>query len=120
MSIYVLLKYLHLGLALISGIGFALRGFVRLVLKRPLAHPMIRIGPHVIDTLLLGSGLALWVQMQFSIWSWLGVKLILVAAYIGLGIAAFRVEQRQRGVLFYLLALITFVAIAALAVHKPG
>ena len=32
MSAYELLKWLHITLAMISGLGFALRGFVRLVL----------------------------------------------------------------------------------------
>ncbi len=119
MSIYFLLKHLHVFLALASGIGFGLRGYMRLVLNRPLAHPMMRIGPHVVDTVLLLSGIALWLQMRFPLWSWFGLKLVLVAAYIGLGIAAFRQVRRGPGVILYLVALTVFVGIAALAVHKP-
>lgn len=119
MSIYVLLKNLHIALALFSGIGFALRGYIRLVLDRPLAHPMVRVGPHVIDTLLLFSGIALWVQMQFSLLSWLGVKLLLIVVYIVLGILAFRMRARGAAVGVYLIALVIFVGVASLAVHKP-
>ncbi|NBD94950.1 MAG: hypothetical protein GVY11_00535 [Gammaproteobacteria bacterium] len=120
MSIYVLLKNLHIALALLSGIGFALRGYIRLALDRPLAHPMVRIGPHVIDTLLLFSGIALWVQMSFSILSWLGVKLLLIVAYIVLGITAFRIPARGPAIVVFLVALSIFVGIAGLTVNKPA
>lgn len=120
MSIYFLLKHLHIFLALASGIGFGLRGYMRLVLSRPLAHPMVRIGPHVVDTLLLLSGIALWMQMRFPLWSWFGLKLLLVVVYIGLGIAAFRQARRGPGVILYLAALTVFVSIAVIAVHKPA
>lgn len=120
MSVFLLLKNIHILLALLSGIGFGLRGYVRLVLNRPLAHPMVRIGPHVVDTLLLISGLALWMQMGYSLMSWFGLKLALVVAYIGLGITAFRMQARGAAVLVYLLALAVFICIAAIALHKPA
>lgn len=121
MSVYELLKHLHVLLALISGLGFALRGFIRLVLGRPLAHPMMRIGPHVIDTLLLASGIALWVIMAYSPFAmgWFGLKLIGVVVYILLGIASFRMANRQAALMVYLLALVTFLGIAWLALFKP-
>lgn len=119
MTIYDLLKNLHIVLALLSGIGFALRGYIRLVLERPLAHPMVRNGPHVIDTLLLFSGIALWVQLSFSVLSWLGLKLLLILAYIILGITAFRIRSRGIAIVAYLTALTIFVGAANLAVHKP-
>lgn len=121
MSVYELLKHLHVLLALISGLGFALRGFIRLVLDRPLAHPMMRIGPHVVDTLLLASGIALWVIMAYSpiAMGWFGLKLIAVVVYILLGVVAFRMANRQAALMVYLLALATFLGIAWLAVYKP-
>ncbi len=120
MSIFILLKNLHIVLALISGIGFGLRGYVRLILNRPLVNPMIRFGPHLVDTLLLFSGIALWVHMQFALLSWFGLKMMLVLAYIGFGIGAFRSRSRGTGVILYLLALIVFVCIATVALHKPS
>lgn len=119
MSVFLLLKNIHIVLALLSGVGFGLRGYIRLVLNRPLAHPMVRIGPHVIDTLLLFSGIAMWLQMGFSLMSWFGLKMALVLAYIGLGITAFKMQNRGPAVLVYLLALVTFIGIAAIALHKP-
>lgn len=121
MSVYELLKHLHVLLALISGLGFALRGFIRLVLNRPLAHPVMRIGPHVVDTLLLASGIALWVIMAYSpiAMGWFGLKLIGVVVYILLGVAALRMANRQAALIVYLLALATFLGIAWLALFKP-
>jgi len=121
MSVYALLKMLHISLALISGLGFALRGYIRIVLDRPLAHPLMRFGPHVIDTLLLASGIALWAILRMSPLAvgWFGLKLLLVVVYILLGIAAFRHSRRGPATLLYLAALLTFLTIAALALHKP-
>lgn len=121
MGTYGLLKMLHMSLALISGLGFALRGFIRLVLERPLAHPLVRFGPHLIDTLLLASGVGLWWITRYAPWAqgWFGVKLILVVVYIVLGIAAFRARARKRAIGLYLAALGCFLAIGWLALYKP-
>jgi len=120
MSIYWLLKYLHAFLALISGLGFALRGFIRLVIRRPIDHPLARVGPHIIDTLLLFSGFGLWWLMRFPLASWFGLKLLLVVAYIAVGIAAFRQPRYGPAVLLYLLALSIYLLVAYLALFKPG
>ncbi len=119
MSYYPLLKNIHIFIALLSGIGFALRGYLRLVLNRPLGHPVIRIGPHILDTVLLITGIALWVMVGWPFLSWLGLKIGLIVAYIVLGIAAFRNGHSGPGIIFYWAALLVFVIIAVIAVHKP-
>ncbi len=115
MSTYLLLKHLHLTLVVLSGLGFAIRGFIKLALDRPLRHPMIRLGPHLLDTLLLISGIGLWWGSQYSLASWFGIKLLLVATYIVLGIAAFRQANRNLAIMTYLLALLCFLCIVVLA-----
>lgn len=121
MSTYELLKILHVALALVSGLGFALRGFIRLVLQRPLANPLVRFGPHVIDTLLLASGVGLWLILGLSPFSvgWFGLKLVLIVVYILLGITAFRTRRQGTAVLVFLAALAAFLSIAWLALFKP-
>jgi uncharacterized membrane protein SirB2 len=119
MSYYPLLKNIHILLALTSGLGFALRGFVRLVLERPLRRRIWKIAPHIVDTLLLASGATLWWIVGWPLLSWLGVKLLLVLTYILLGMAAFRAGRQSHATGLYLLALAVFVTIAALALHKP-
>jgi uncharacterized membrane protein SirB2 len=119
MEYYLPIKHAHILLALLSGLGFALRGFVRLVLNRTLEHRLLKVAPHVIDTLLLASGVTLWVNVGWPLLSWLGLKLMLVVAYIVLGMMAFRSMQQTRAVWLYLAALAVFLSIAALALHKP-
>lgn len=119
MEYYLPIKYAHILLALLSGLGFALRGFVRLVLNRDLQHGVLKIAPHVIDTLLLASGVMLWIIVGWPLLSWLGLKLMLVVAYTLLGMMAFRSKQQTRAVWLYLIALGLFVTIATLALHKP-
>lgn len=121
MSTYELIKTLHIALALVSGLGFALRGFVRLVMNRPLSNPLVRFGPHLIDTLLLASGVALWMILGLSPLGvgWFGVKLLMIVVYIGLGITAFRIRHQGKAVLVFLAALAAFLSIAWLALFKP-
>lgn len=119
MSIYGLLKNLHIVLAFVSLLGFALRGFIRLVQRRELAGPLLRIGPHVSDTLLLASGIALWLLSGVTLWSWLGAKLLLIAASVYAGVAAFRVTDQQRSVSLYAGGLVLFLAIVVVSAFKP-
>ncbi len=119
MGTYLLLKHLHLTLVVLSGLGFALRGYLKLALEWPLDHPMVRLGPHLLDTLLLISGVGLWWATQYSLLSWFGAKMLLVLVYIILGIMAFRIRNRPKAILIYLLALLCFLTIAALAMHRP-
>lgn len=124
MTTYKLLNVLHIVLALLSGLGFAMRGFIAVVLNRPLTNPLIRFGPHLLDTLLLASGVGLWLLLGLSPFgqAWFGLKLVLIIAYILTGIAAFRaarVENRARGTLFYLLALGLFLAVVWLSIFRP-
>lgn len=116
---YYLIKHLHILFALTSGIGFGLRGFVRLILNRPLRHKVWRIAPHIVDTLLLASGVVLWATAGWPFFSWLGLKLLLVAVYIAVGVLSFRSRQQGAAVFLYMIALIVFVGVAMLAINKP-
>lgn len=52
----------------------------------------LKVLPHVIDTLLLISGIVLAVMAHLVPWlvPWLGVKLLALLAYIGLGTVAMK------------------------------
>ncbi|MDT8439088.1 MAG: SirB2 family protein [Wenzhouxiangellaceae bacterium] len=120
MEHYLLLKSLHIALAMVSGLGFALRGFARVVLGvRPRAV-WLRRAPHVIDTLLLLSGATLWMLVKFSPIAvpWFGLKLVLIVVYILLGMQALR-AKRTHALIYYLAALGVFFIIAWLALSKP-
>lgn len=116
---YFLIKNVHVVLALVSGLGFGLRGFIRLILQQPLRSMLWRTLPHVIDTLLLATGVIMWVQVGWPFMSWLGLKLVLVVLYIGIGIVSFRSRKGSAAILLYILALLIFIGIGALAALKP-
>ena len=92
----MILKHLHMTLAYISVLGFIARGLWRIGLGRPLASRGLRVTPHVIDTLLLATGVGLAVRL--GIWPhhapWFTTKLLLIAVYIGLGITALRARPQ--------------------------
>lgn len=87
-----ILKPLHIALVVISLSGFALRAFWMINGSSWLSRRPTRILPHIVDTLLLISGIALaWV----SGWSplthgWLAAKLLALIGYIVFGARALR------------------------------
>lgn len=119
MDYYLPLKHAHILIALVSGVGFALRGYLRVVLERELPYPIIRIGTHIVDTLLLISGVALWIMVGWPFFSWLGLKIGLIVAYILVAMLSFRKGHSRTGILLYWLALGIFLCIALIAVYKP-
>ena len=94
-----MLKSLHVILAYATVVGFILRAFWALsdnaVSQALLKTKAARILPHVIDTALLGAGVALALMAQFSlVEGWLGAKLLGLAAYIGFGVLTLRASGR--------------------------
>lgn len=89
---YLLLKDLHLTAVGVSIVLFMLRACWMALDSPRLAARWVRIVPHVVDTVLLASALALaaltsqWPFVQ----AWLTVKVLLLVVYIGLGMLALR------------------------------
>ncbi len=90
----------------------------------PLLHQRwVRIAPHAVDTLLLGSAIALAWQLGISPLSapWLGAKVVALLVYIVIGAFALK-YGRTKGVrlLAWLAAQAAFFYIASVAVtHNP-
>lgn len=91
-SAYAALKWLHVGCAVLSLAGFAARGLLMLRGSPLLATRFARIAPHVVDTVLLASALALsWQLGQYPFMhGWLTAKVIALAGYIAFGSIALR------------------------------
>ena len=90
MEAYSAIKLLHITMALLSISGFIYR-FVLLKQGKDLkADPMTKVMPHIIDTVLLGSAVALIIMGPFDLMSehWLLAKIVLLVAYILLGMRA--------------------------------
>ena len=110
--------WLHVLCAWLSVGGFLLRGILMLR-DSPLRQTKpVRILPHVVDTLLLVSAVALALvlgQYPFAD-AWLTAKLLGLVVYIGLGLVAFRFGS-TRGIrtLAFAGALLTGIYILAVA-----
>jgi len=89
---YLWLKYAHLSFVVLTLGLFVLRGSWMLVDSVSLSRPWVRILPHVNDSLLLASGIALYVYpAPYPLaYGWLLAKLALLVCYIGLGMLALR------------------------------
>jgi uncharacterized membrane protein SirB2 len=123
LELITVLKPLHAVLALVSGAGFALRGAWMLRGSPRLDARWVRVVPHVVDSVLLLSGIGLAVML--GLWPtahpWLATKLFLLVVYIAAGMLALR-RGRTRGIRAAALAvaLSTYGLILASALtHRP-
>ena len=118
---YTTLKHLHVALVAASGIGFLLRGMLMLRASPILQARWLRIAPHVVDTGLLASAIALVVIGAYDVrhMPWLLTKVVLLVVYIVLGtIALKRGRTPQVRAAAFVAALAVFAAIVATAITK--
>jgi len=118
---YLFLKTLHVSCVLATIAGFVLRGYWTQSGSTMLRYRIVRIAPHVIDTLLLASGIALIVETHFGvIWeTWLFAKIAGIVVYILLGLVAIRLGRTRRAQsLAYVAAIAVFAYVAGNAVAK--
>jgi uncharacterized membrane protein SirB2 len=118
---YLIIKSLHMITAIATISGFVLRGYWMMVESERLQLKLIRIAPHIIDTLFLLSGIALVYQLQLNVFSqpWLLAKITGLIAYIVLGtIAIKRGPTLQIRVIAFVAALATFAYIIGIALTK--
>lgn len=122
---YSLLKLAHIGLVLVSGGLFALRGALLLAGQSwAMARPW-RLLTYGIDTLLLTAGVTLWVLLSLNPVAspWLGVKLLLLVLYIVLGSLALkraRAPAARRASYAGALMVYLFMVSVALSHHPLG
>lgn len=118
---YYSIKMIHVGSVILSGSGFALRGLLMLAGSRLLYRPVTRILPHVIDTVLLASALALMsISGQYPTHQpWVAAKIAALVVYIVLGSIALKRGRSAivRSVAFAA-ALATFAYIVRVALTR--
>lgn len=95
---YLLVKQLHVALALMSGALFAVRGLTVLGGMRWAMAAPVRYLSYGIDFVLLASALALLQVLRLNPFTqpWLAVKLTSLAAYIVLGSLSLRRARDRR------------------------
>lgn len=118
---YYGIKHLHMLLAVISIAGFILRGVWMMTGSALLEKRLVRILPHVVDTLLLVTAIVLMVMVsQYPlIAGWVTAKVVGLVVYIVLGMIALR-RGRTLGirVVAFAGAILVFAWIASVAVSK--
>ncbi len=118
-----ILKAVHVGSAILSISGFVLRGVWMLQDSPLLKARATRILPHVADTVLLVSAIALALRLhQYPlVHAWLTAKVLALVAYVVLGGVALKYGRSRRVRTLSLgLALGVFLYIVAVAVsHGP-
>ena len=121
MTTYIIIKIIHESCALLSISGFIVRGIWKLTNNIKLAQRWVKIAPHVVDFVLLASGIGLIVITNINLLQhpWLISKLIALLVYIGLGLIVLRLAcsnaMRQ---LSFVAAILVFAYIVAVAMTR--
>lgn len=89
---YSALKHSHAGLAYLTVILFVVRFALFYVSPKWRSNKVLKIVPHIIDTLLLVFAIMLCIELsQYPLVNgWLTAKVIGLLAYIGFGVVAIR------------------------------
>lgn len=118
---YAALKMIHVASVILSYLLFTLRGVWMMQGSSTLQRRWVKIVPHVIDTVLLTSAIALAMTIQQDPLNdaWLGAKVAGLLLYIGLGMVALkRGKTRKVKITAWIAAHAVFLYIVLVALTK--
>ncbi|MBO1519597.1 SirB2 family protein [Oceanisphaera pacifica] len=119
---YMAIKHAHMMFAIISITLFILRAWLAIPSPARVHNKLLKIAPHVIDTLLLALGIWLAVltsQIPFGNSPWLTAKVIGLVLYIVVGtIAIKRGKTRHQRLVATLVSIAIFAYIYGVAISK--
>lgn len=119
--IYLALRNLHIACVVLSAAGFLLRGWWMFAASPLLGRRWVRVVPHLIDSVLLASAVALAVASgQYPLaQDWLTAKVVALVAYILCGTMALK-RGRTRAVrsVFFVAALAILGYIVSVAMAR--
>jgi uncharacterized membrane protein SirB2 len=120
---FLLLKTVHICCAAVSYLLFFLRGIWKLNGSAIMSRRWTRIVPHVVDTLLIVSAVALAVSIrQYPfVDAWLTAKIFALLLYIGLGFVALKYgRSKSVRLAAWIVAQLVFAYIVLVAIsHNP-
>ena len=122
MTGYIFFKHIHMTAAVASGAFFMLRGLWMMQESSLFNAKLVKVLPHVIDTILLVSAFIL-VGMMGSFPAFVQVKIGALFVYIALGMMAFRFMKGwgARVFMFFLaLSVYAFILSVAITKHPQG
>ncbi|SHE20935.1 SirB2 family protein [methanotrophic endosymbiont of Bathymodiolus puteoserpentis (Logatchev)] len=116
-----MIKSIHMLFAILSVSGFISRIMLAEFKPTLLQAKLAKIAPHIIDTLLILTGLTLvfqgnWLAGEYG---WIISKIIILLVYIGLGVLAMRNTGMKRWS-YFVGALACFGYILFIAISKHG
>lgn len=118
---YTLFKIIHMSCAMLSILGFIARGALKLKNSPVVEKKLVKVLPHIVDTVLLASAIVLVVmsgQYPFTT-PWVTAKLFALIVYIALGVVVMRTARTQQvRVAAYMLAILTALYILMVAGSK--
>ena len=107
--VYFTIKFVHVSCAIFSILGFTIQGLLVISNKVRLDGFIVKVLPHIIDTILLSSPITLVIlsgQCPF-LTPWITAKSVALSVYIGLGVCFPRLARTKlRQSYFFTLALI--------------
>ena len=118
---YVSLKITHVSCVALSYVLFVVRGTWMMCESELLQRRWVKIVPHVIDTALLASGIALAIALRQypMVHGWLTAKVVGLLFYIGLGTVALKRGRTQRArIAAWFAAQVVFFYIVAVALTR--
>jgi uncharacterized membrane protein SirB2 len=118
---YAALKMLHVISVAVSYLLFSLRSVWMMQGSAALQQRWVKITPHIVDTVLLASAIALasMIHQDPIHNSWLSAKVAGLLLYIGLGMMALRFgKSRRTRISAWIAAQIAFFYIVLVAVTK--
>ena len=117
-----MLKLIHITCAVLTISLFCLRGIWMLTESKLLQHRFIRILPHIIDTVLLTTGVLLIIKFYSNLFyhHWLMLKLLAVFTYILTGSIALKYGRtKKHRTIAFAGSCLLLVFIVSLAVFRP-
>ena len=118
---YAALKMIHVTSIVISYLLFSLRGVWMMQGSAALQQRWVKITPHIVDTVLLTSAIALAIMIDQDPVnnSWLTAKIAGLLLYIGLGMMALRFgKTRNVKISAWIAAQVVFLYIVLVALTK--
>lgn len=117
---YIALKHLHLTFVALALLIFFVRGVLLFIHSPLLNKKLLKIAPHIINTIMLVSGILLAVSlgMKPGEHPWLMAKLIGLVVFIILGVGAFKVRNVLLQKILWVDALVVFAYIVSVAITK--
>ena len=118
---YASIKMIHVSSVIISYLLFSLRSIWMIQESAALKQRWVKITPHLVDTALLASAIALAIRIQQDPIhdSWLSAKVVGLLLYIGLGMMALRFgKTRKAKILACVAAQFVFIYIVLVALTK--